>query len=240
MKKVFFILLLSAVISLLSGCLFIKEIDYHAIAKDLNEKNMTSIMRAKNGHSEYHQDAYVITSSPAEKNQIKKETDEIYFEGIYNTAINSAAGKAVKSFDVSIEKGNEEKQIKEESSKEFKVRYANNQYVNQETNKTLNLQFMLDKLQGIEKVKPKHYEYGLDEPPSLAYNLNEQEFNKIINDDLKIDYDKFKGALISIRLQEDKPKRLFITDISVSVEWQKKNKKGQWIDYFYDNTVDLN
>ena len=41
-------------------------------------------------------------------------------------------------------------------------------------------------------------------PPSIFYDLNEQEFNEIINDDLKVEYDEFKRATILVTMQEGK------------------------------------
>ena len=44
--------------------------------------------------------------------------------------------------------------------------------------------FLLMHLQGIEKLIPETYTYGLDEPPSVMYKLTESQFEEIINDDL--------------------------------------------------------
>ena len=57
-------------------------------------------------------------------------------------------------------------------------------------------------LQGIEKLIPETYTYGLDEPPSVGYKLTESQFEEIINDDLFIQYDKFEEAKVLIQLRE--------------------------------------
>ncbi|MGC4377669.1 hypothetical protein WD019_12110 [Fictibacillus sp. Mic-4] len=93
----------------------------------------------------------------------------------------------------------------------------------------MDLVFIFDKLQGIEKVKPSKCTYGLDEPPSVSYNLNEKQINEIINDDLKIKYTTFKKAIISMNLQKTKK----------GMQNKKKDKNGQVISYDMGNSIFL-
>lgn len=240
MRKLILLILSISLIGMLTGCsLFVKEVDYQKFASDLNRKNMTSILHAVDGYSEISHDAYVIVSSPAGKGTVKKETNELYFEGVYNTKNDTAIGKGQKSFETSLEKGQETEQTKTKDSPEFNIRYSDHKYRIQNKNETFDLKFIFDKLQGIEKIKPKDYTYGLDEPPSIFYDLNEQAFNKIINDDLRIKYDKFKRATILINFQEGNGKELYITKVSINFVWEKADSNGKTLNYYLDNILQL-
>ena len=156
MKRIMLILLPVSLIALLSGCsLFVKEVDYQPIANDLNEKNMNKILNAVDGYAEINHSTFVITTTPGNQGEIKKYTDEISFWGVYNTFDDTALGDGEITFESIVEKNNVEEQISEEDSLVFPVNYSNNEYVNHETNEGLDLIFMVDKLQGIEKNNSK-------------------------------------------------------------------------------------
>jgi hypothetical protein len=99
---------------------------------------------------------------------------------------------------------------------------------------------LIDKIQGLEKVVPKNYSYGLDVPPSVFYDLNEVEFNEIINDDLKIEYDIFKRATILIAMQEGEARKPYATGIDISISWEKRENEGKLIDYHLFSGVSFN
>lgn len=242
MKRIMLMLLPVSLIAFLSGCsLFVKEVDYQPIANDLNKKNMDEILNAVDGYAEINQRAFVITTMPEKQDEIKKETDKILFWGVYDTSSDTALGAGEISFESIVVKSNIEEQISEEVSSESTVNYSDNQYVNLETNGELDLTFMLDKLQGIEEIVPADYSYGLDEPPSIFYDFNEQEFNKIINDDLQIEYDNFKKATLLISLQESKrDKKFYITKIGIGVEWEERDGNGEITSFELYNNVDMN
>ncbi|MGC4376904.1 DUF3952 domain-containing protein [Fictibacillus sp. Mic-4] len=245
MKKLLSVLLSIIIISSVSGCSssdsspFEKKVDYKKIAKDLNEKNMDSILHAVDGYSNIKLRSFIITSQKRNDNSIINNKNKIGFDGVYNTVKNNAVGVGGTSSETSIKKGTgEEKTIKKNSSPNFKVSYSNNQFINEKTKKPLDLIFIFDKLQGIEKIKPASYTYGLDEPPAIAYSLNEKQFKEIINDELKINYDSFKKATILISLHEIKNK-MKIFYIIIEIEWQKKNRNGQVVNYFMNNSIYL-
>ncbi|MEZ0116902.1 UNVERIFIED_ORG: hypothetical protein ABRZ91_000859 [Heyndrickxia coagulans] len=233
MKKLASILLMLLTIGVISGCsLFTKEVDYKKVAKDLSEKNMNKIMNATNSYANFEQDYSLVSSYELNKSKEKKEeTNEIYIDGVYDTRNHTALGNAQKSIksEVHLKNDKENKNNEEKNSPEFKIKYEQNKFIDANSKKPLKLQFLANNLQGIEGIKPKDYFYGLDEPPSVYYNLSEEQFNKILNDDLKIKYDKFKDATILIVLQEGEGKKLFITEIDITVSWQKRNKDGRVI-----------
>jgi phage tail tube protein FII len=236
MRKFKLIMLPISLIVLISGCsLFVKEVDYQPIANDLSEINMDKILNAVDGYAEITHSAFVVTSTAGGKNEIKREKDKFSFRGIYNTSDNTALGAGEITFESTVEKNDTEEQISKENSPEFPLNYSENQYINPETNEEFDLVFMVDKLQGIEKVAPKRYKFGLDSPPMISYDLSEHEFNEIINDDLKIDYDVFNKATISLELQE-KNKRFSITRISLNVAWSEL-KNNVLIDYQLNNRI---
>lgn len=236
MRKFKLMMLPISLIVILSGCsLFVKEVDYQPIANDLNEKNMDRILNTVDGYAEITHSAFVVTSTAGEKNEIKREKDKLSFGGIYNTSDNTALGVGEITFESTVEKNDTEEQISKENWPEIPLNYNENHYINTETNEEFDLVFMVDKFQGIEKVAPKQYEYGLDSPPMVSYDLSEYEFNEIINDDLKIDYDVFNKATILLELQEDDEK-FSITRISLNVTWGKLDN-NVLVDYQLNNRV---
>lgn len=240
MKKLLLILSTIMMITAISGCsLFTKEVDYKKVANDLNKKNMDEIMHAVDGYANYEHVVRIITTTPIDKNKAKEETTEKYFKGIYKTNNDTALGKWKKSYKSETEIKDEEKYIKdkENNSSYYQTSYENHQYINKQTNDTLNSQFVFDQLQGIEKLTPKSYKYGMDEPPTVAYQLSEKDFNEIINDNLKIDYDKLKQSMITINLYRTE-KKLYIKRIFISIEWEKKINKDT-VNYFLEDRLYL-
>ncbi|MEZ0116937.1 UNVERIFIED_ORG: hypothetical protein ABRZ91_000894 [Heyndrickxia coagulans] len=231
MKKLLLMFFTITMITAISGCsLFTKEVDYQKIADDLNKKNMDAILNSTSKKfAKYEQDYYVVKD--VNKNE---ETDEIYINGTFNTKNSTADGIAQRSVELSSssnKKGNNN--IK--NYPQFNVVYSNGEYSVRKGKKDIDIPFVFDKLQGLEKIKPDHYTYGLDEPPMVIYKLSEKEFNQIINDDLQIKYDKFKSASIFISLKEVN-KKLIIEDIRVGVTWETK-ENGNLKMYVMNNTL---
>lgn len=235
MKKFMLMLLTVSLIAFLGGCSpFVKEVDYQPIANDLNEKNMDRILNAVDGYAKINHRAFVITPLPEDKNK----KDKAVFTGVYNTNNNNAFGTGTETMSID---GNEANELsKDEETHSFSASYSDGKYTNRESNEEFDLIFMLDKLQGINDIVPTETSYGLDSPPSIFYDFNEQEFNEIVNDDLQIDYDNFKKATLLIGLQEDKSEnKFYISDIGIGVEWEEKNNEGKLISKELYNSVDM-
>ncbi|MEZ0116930.1 DUF3952 domain-containing protein [Heyndrickxia faecalis] len=236
MKKLLLMFFTITMITAISGCsLIAKEVDYQKIADDLNKKNMDAILYAVNGYANYDQTSFIVTTYKVNGKK-REETNRISISGIYNTNDNTAVGTGQKSYEM-IDNPNTSKgkKVKDNKQPSFNLKYLNNQYIDIKTKKPVDIQFIFDKLQGIEKLKPDHYTYGLDEPPFVNYDLNEKEFNEIVNDDLKIKYDKFKGASILISLNEDKSK-LYIDTISLGADWEQDINNKQ-VEYSLVNEI---
>ncbi|QUW20808.1 hypothetical protein JSQ81_13395 [Sporosarcina sp. Marseille-Q4063] len=182
MKKLMLLILTVSLAALIVGCsLFVKEVDYQTIATDLNEKNMDKILNAVGRYGEINQ--YITISY----NGMDIEDNSLH--GIFDTKDKISYG-VFSQWDVNNKiEGNYFYE-----NDEFKV---DNQNVTGEK-----MLFLSMHLQGIEKLIPEKYIYGLDEPPSVRYQLTESQFEEIINDDHDIQYDKFEAAKVLIQLRE--------------------------------------
>ncbi|MET3028825.1 DUF3952 domain-containing protein [Flavobacterium sp. UW10123] len=206
-----------------------KEIDYVAISKKLNEGDLSKIMNA-------NEDKYVHLSGMSfiitENNFGYKKTTKEDISGCLSISDNIGYGRVEKSVNEKI-KNSEKDSLVEKINTEFI--YRNEQYVCKNNEKLFSV-FLFGKLQGLQNVKPAAYTYGLDQPPSLFYRLNQKEFENIINDDLKIKYDHFKYATILIGfhyLTGEEPSR--ISQIGIGIDYEKKNdqKKYDKIHQYY-------
>ena len=65
---------------------------------------------------------------------------------------------------------------------------------------------IVDRLKGIGKLnmKPGDNIKKFDQPNTVGYRLTESEFQSILNDKLKIQYDEYEGATIVIHLDSAK------------------------------------
>ena len=65
---------------------------------------------------------------------------------------------------------------------------------------------IVDDLKGIGKLnmKPGDNIKKFDQPNTVGYRLTESEFQSILNDKLKIQYDEYEGATIVIHLDSAK------------------------------------
>ena len=94
----------------------------------------------------------------------------------------------------------------------------------------LPVKLIIDRLQGIGKLKPKDDRQGFDEPNRISYNLTESQFQQIINDKLHLQYDKFGTASIVIyfnQAKDLKEKPMEIDEFRISVDYEKKNDQGK-------------
>lgn len=199
-----------------------KEIDYVAISKKLNEGELSKIMNA-------NEDKYVHLSCMSfvsiEDSFGNETTTKEDISGCLSISDNIGYGRIKKSVNEKI-KNSENDSLVEKIETEFI--YKNEQYVCKNNEKLFSV-FLFGKLQGLQNVKPVAYTYGLDQPPSLFYRLNQKEFESIINDDLKIKYDHFKDATILIGfhyLTDEEPSR--ISEIGIEIDYEKKNNQEKY------------
>ena len=73
-------------------------------------------------------------------------------------------------------------------------------------------------------MKPGDNIKKFDQPNTVGYRLTESEFQSILNDKLKIQYDEYEGATIVIHLDSAKPKQ--ILQISIDIDYKKKSDEG--------------
>jgi hypothetical protein len=220
MKKFMLMLLPVSLIAILSGCSpFVKEVDYQPIANDLNEKNMDRILNAVDGYAEINQ--YITIS----ENEIDIEDNDI--QGFFNTDDGSSYGVYSQR--------NVNNEVQEIEGNYF---YENGNFiVNNQKGTGEKMLILSMHLQGIEKLKPETYTYGLDEPPSIRYKLTESQFQRIINDDLNIQYDKFEEAKVLFQLREV-GNTFEIKTITISANLEK-NIKGSPSKVLLSSRTDL-
>ena len=68
-----------------------------------------------------------------------------------------------------------------------------------------------------------------DQPNTVGYSLTESEFQSIINDKLKIQYDEYGGATIVLHLESKKSKA--DTGSKYCMNYKKKNDEGNLVKY---------
>ncbi len=93
------------------------------------------------------------------------------------------------------------------------------------------MNLIVDRLKGIGKLKMKPGDdiKKFDQPSTVGYSLTESEFQTIINDKLKIQYDEYGGASIAIDLGSVNGS-MQILEVSVVMNY-KKNEGGKLVQY---------
>ncbi|SFK07430.1 hypothetical protein SAMN04488574_1516 [Bacillus sp. 71mf] len=70
----------------------------------------------------------------------------------------------------------------------------------------------------------------IDQPNTVGYKLTESEFQSIINDKLKIQYDEYGGATITLHLDSANGP-MQILQVSIVMDYKKNNNEGKLIEY---------
>ncbi|PJN52119.1 DUF3952 domain-containing protein [Bacillus mycoides] len=235
-KKVKWMIIMTIVASLLGGCSFGEtKIEYEPFVKALEEGDMTKVMSASDdGYAHVTQrDIY----STYEEKEDGRHVKSIYqnTEGVYNTKDKSLYGGTTQEITTDIE--NEKEKRTNENYKEGTVYSANIMYKNGQVQSDSNVDvsyvnLIVDRLKGIGKLKmkPGNDIKKFDQPNTVGYSLTESEFQSIINDKLKIQYDEYRGATIVLHLDGAKnPKQ--ILELSIYVDYKKKNDEGNLLKY---------
>ncbi|EJS11255.1 DUF3952 domain-containing protein [Bacillus sp. MYb56] len=240
-KKVKGMIIMTIVASLLGGCGSSKtklqtgtKIEYERLVKALDEGDMKTVMSASDdGYAHVEEES--IQSVMEEKEdgtytkRLYQSTDGIYFlkeRNIYGTTKQTTTNLI----------NNANQTHKDDEYKKDEIYSSNFMYRNgQVQSSTPNLdvlpvKLIIDRLQGIGKLKPKDDRQGFDEPNRISYNLTESQFQQIINDKLHLQYDKFGTASIVIyfnQAKDLKEKPMEIDELKISVDYEKKNDQGK-------------
>ncbi|HEK9103047.1 DUF3952 domain-containing protein [Bacillus pfraonensis] len=242
MKKKAKVLMLMAIVgSLLSGCSFFEtKIKYEPFVKALDEGDMKTVMSASDdGYA--HLEERVIHSTFEEKEDgIHEKNVYQTTDGVYNTKGKNLYGSTTQTVITEIDTRKEKDKIK--NYKKEKIYSTNIKYENgqvQSTNLSLDVsqvKLLMDRLHGVGKLKmkPGDDKKGFDEPNSVGYDLTEAEFQQMINDTLKLQYDEYGGASIVFNFdaaKDSKKNPMELSEMSVYVNYKKKNEEGKVVTY---------
>ncbi|EOO34076.1 DUF3952 domain-containing protein [Bacillus mycoides] len=240
-KKVKGMLIMTIVASLLGGCGSSKtkpqtgtKIEYERLVKALDEGDMKTVMSASDdGYAHVEEES--IQSVMEEKEdgtytkRLYQSTDGIYFlkeRNIYGTT-----KQTTRNLINNANQTHKDDEYKKDEIYSSNFMYRNGQVQSSTPNlDVLPVKLIIDRLQGIGKLKPKDDRQGFDEPNRISYNLTESQFQQIINDKLHLQYDKFGTASIVIyfnQAKDLKEKPMEIDEFRISVDYEKKNDQGK-------------
>ncbi|MBJ8027252.1 DUF3952 domain-containing protein [Bacillus cereus group sp. N21] len=235
-KKAKVMIVMTIVASLFSGCSFWEtKIEYEPFVKALDEGDMKTVMSASDdGYAHVTQRGIYSRYEEKEDGEHKKTIYQTT-EGVYNTKDKSLYGETTQetTTDIKNEKNiGDNTNYKEEVVYNTNIKYENGQV--QRPDSTLDVSYVnliVDRLKGIGKLKMKPGDdiKKFDQPSTVGYSLTESEFQTIINDKLKIQYDEYGGASIAIDLGSVNGS-MQILEVSVVMNY-KKNEGGKLVQY---------
>ncbi|WP_369899948.1 DUF3952 domain-containing protein [Bacillus manliponensis] len=218
------------VATLLGGCGIVGEtkIEYERPVKALDEGDMATVMSAGED-GEHSKTVYQTT------------------EGIYNTKEKILYGDTTQEIVTDIEK--EENLISRENYKDEHIYDANIMYTDGKVtsaNPNVDVSYIkmiIDSLQGIAELEPTNDTKGGSEPNTVGYTLTEAQFQEIVNAKLKIEYDEFKHATITLDFDSAKDSStspMELVKFGIMVSFNKKNEEGQSLYHQYQTYYSFN
>ncbi|EJS66520.1 MULTISPECIES: DUF3952 domain-containing protein [Bacillus] len=219
-------------ISLLQACSFFEEkVEYEPFIKALDEGDMKKVMSASDdGYAFVEQRGIYSTYEQKEDGEHSKTIYQTS-TGVYNIKDKSLYGNTTQEITSEVD----DKNYKEEVNYSTNIMYKNEKVQSPDSNldgSYVNL--IVDRLKGIGKLKMKPGDdiKKFDQPNSVGYRLTESEFQSIINDKLKINYDEYDGSTISLSFDSAKnPKQ--ILQLSIDIDYKKKNEDGKLVENMF-------
>ncbi|WP_141521301.1 DUF3952 domain-containing protein [Bacillus wiedmannii] len=219
-------------ISLLQACSFFEEkVEYEPFIKELDEGDMKKVMSASDdGYAFVEQRGIYSTYEQKEDGEHSKTIYQTS-TGVYNIKDKSLYGNTTQEITSEVD----DKNYKEEVNYSTNIMYKNEKVQSPDSNldgSYVNL--IVDRLKGIGKLKMKPGDdiKKFDQPNSVGYRLTESEFQSIINDKLKINYDEYDGSTISLSFDSAKnPKQ--ILQLSIDIDYKKKNEDGKLVENMF-------
>ncbi|PGZ99159.1 hypothetical protein COE51_10020 [Bacillus pseudomycoides] len=230
-------LVMTIVATLLGGCaLGEMKIDYEPFVKALDEGDMAKVMSASDDGYAYVKQRGIYSAYEEKEDGTHSKTIYQTTEGIYNTEDKSLYGDTIQKITTDIDNKKEKrtnKNYKEEGVYSTNIMYRNGRV--QSSNYNLDVSYVnliVDRLKGIGKLKMKPGDdtKKFDQPNSVGYELTESEFQNIINDKLKIQYDEYDGSIIVIDFDSAK-EPMQILQVSINIDYKKKNEEGKLVEY---------
>ncbi|PER51365.1 hypothetical protein COL26_09865 [Bacillus thuringiensis] len=223
-------IVLLIVSSLLSGCGFGEtKIEYEPFVKALDESDMKKVMSASDdGYAFVEQRGIYSTFEQKEDGEHRKTIYQTS-EGIYNTKDKSLYGNITQEVTSAIDS----KDNKEEVVYRTNIMYKNGEVQSTDSNLDVSyVNLIVDRLKGIGKLKmkPGGDIKKFDQPSTVGYKLTELEFQSIINDKLKIQFDEYGGGSIALHIDSKNGSKQ-ILEVSIVINYKKRNDEGKLVKY---------
>ena len=229
-KKAKVMIVVSIVASLLSGCGFGEtKIEYERLVKALDEGDMKTVMSASDDGYAYVKQRGIYSTYEQKEDGEHRKTIYQTSEGIYNTKDKSLYGNTTQEVTSAVDS----KDNKEEVVYRTNIMYKNGQVQSPESNLDVSyVNLIVDRLKGIGKLKMKPGDdiKKFDQPSTVGYKLTELEFQSIINDKLKIQYDEYDGGSIALHIDSKNGSKQ-ILEVSIVINYKKRNDEGKLVKY---------
>ncbi|AXK18104.1 TPA: DUF3952 domain-containing protein [Bacillus toyonensis] len=229
-KKAKVMIVVSIVASLLSGCGFGEtKIEYERLVKALDEGDMKTVMSASDDGYAYVKQRGIYSTYEQKEDGEHRKTIYQTSEGIYNTKDKSLYGSTTQAVTSAVDS----KDNKKEGVYRTNIMYKNGQVKSPDSNLDVSyVNLIVDRLKGIGKLKMKPGDdiKKFDQPSTVGYKLNESEFQSIVNDKLKIQYDEYDGGSIVLHI-DSKDGSEQILEVSIVINYKKRNDEGKLVEY---------
>ncbi|MBG9596340.1 DUF3952 domain-containing protein [Bacillus mycoides] len=230
-KKVKMMIVMSIAANLLSGCDFGEtKIEHERLVKALDEGDMKAVMSASDDGYAYVKERSIYGIFEEKEDGTHSKTIYQTTEGIYNTIEKKLFGETTEEIATNIK--NEKEKADISNYKEEEIYHTNIMYEGGEV-KTVKTAFdvsavklIMDRLQGIKDLKPSEDTKGFDEPNIVSYSLTESQFQQVLNDKLKLEYDEFIGSSIGLHfnaIKDSKKGSMGLLEIRIAVSVKKEN-----------------
>lgn len=233
------IIIMMVVMILLGACSFgEKKIDYEPFVKALDEGDMRKAMSASDDGYAYVKER--IVDFTIETNGDENHYNTLYqtTEGIYNLKeklLYGITSQKITSKTKDIKDRHKDINYKEEEKYNTNFMYKNGKVQGLDSNLDISpVKLIFNRLQGVGnlKLKADGNRKKFNEPNSVGFTLTEAQFQEIINDKLKLQYNKFENASIVLNFNDsiDNEKHpMQITELTISIEYEKKNDEGKML-----------
>ncbi|MFB4337915.1 DUF3952 domain-containing protein [Bacillus sp. BR_16] len=223
-------IVLLIVSSLLSGCGFGEtKIEYEPFVKALDEGDMKKVMSASDDGYAYVKQRGIYSTYEQKEDGEHSKTIYQTSKGIYNTKDKSLYGNTTQEITSEVDNKN----YKEEVNYSTNIMYKNEKVQSPDSNLDVSyVNLIVDRLKGIGKLKmkPGGDIKKFDQPSTVGYKLTELEFQSIINNKLKIQYDEYGGGSIALHIDSKNGSKQ-ILEVSIVINYKKRNDEGKLVEY---------
>ncbi|MDA2382765.1 DUF3952 domain-containing protein [Bacillus cereus] len=217
-------------ISLLQACSFFEEkIEYEPFVKALDEGDMKKVMSASDDGYAYVKQRGIYSTYEQKEDGEHSKTIYQTSTGVYNIKDKSLYGNTTQEITSEVDNKN----YKEEVNYSTNIMYQNGQVQSPDSNLDVSyVNLIVNRLKGIGKLKmkPGGDIKKFDQPSTVGYKLTELEFQSIINDKLKIQFDEYGGGSIALHIDSKNGSKQ-ILEVSIVVNYKKRNDEGKLVKY---------